>query len=528
MATRTLVIEGDRAHFLLAVDADAVRVGDGPGHTAGLFRDLRVVRVRCEVEVEDDRDHVPVDEPGVLTRRAVHPGAALQLGRSRVSLAGADPAPAPATADADTAVAAPLPTNPTTGPRRLKVVDGGDQGRTFRLPDAGAVTVGKANGPAAVGLHDLYVARVHCSLAVAPDGVTVTHLDGANGTLVNGLRVHKPQPLTPGGVLRVGNSHLRLEVGPFADEPDAGPKPAGVLRPPADAPKPAAAPAPDAPLVGHYRLGKLLGRGFTGEVYEATHDQTGQVVALKLLAPEFPAAPAELETFARELRTAQAIRHPNLVVPLAVGRTPTGCWLAREFVPGESAAAVVARVAAGEKPSWTRAARAAVHLARALDALHRHHVVHGNVTPANVLLRADDHATKLADVRLAQALAGSALQRKVLEAKLLAELPYLAPEQADPGAFVDELADLYAVGAVAYALVTGRPPVGGADPGEILENIHAGRVVRPGLVYKRVPAAFDAVVMKLLAVHQEDRYPTAAALLADLAPLAEAHDIKVG
>ncbi|MBX9581367.1 MAG: protein kinase, partial [Gemmataceae bacterium] len=424
---------------------------------------------------------------------------------------------------------------PATGPRRLKVVDGADQGRTYRLPDAGTVLVGKPGGEAHVRLHDLYVAPVHCSLAVTPDGVTVAHVDGANGTLVDGRRIITPQALPPGTVLRVGNSHLRLEHGPFEDEPDtlppvteAGSKSSRVLRPP----EPEAAPEdPAAGLegqaVGPYQVGQLLGRGFAGAVYEAAHGQTGQAVALKVLAPGFPADSAEAERFAREVKLAQPVRHPHLVAVAGAGRAGGRCWIARELVAGESAAEVIGRVAGGDKPSWTRAARVAVHLARALDFLHRSRLVHGNVTPANVLLRADDHATKLADLRLAQALAGSRLQRAVQEDKVLAELPYLAPEQAEPGAYVDELADLYAVGAVAYALITGRPPVTGTTPAEIIDQLRAGRVSRPGVVYKKVPAAFDAVVMRLLAVHQEDRYPTAAALLADLTPIAEEHDIKL-
>lgn len=535
MAKKTLVIDGgDPNHFLLTVEAGTLRVGDGPGHTGGLLRELRIVRVRCEVEFEDERDHVPVEEPGIIDRRTVHPGAALQVGRAKLSLAGAEPAPVPTPA----APADPTPATPTaTGPRRLKVIDGGDQGRSFRFPEATTVTVtvGKPGGPADIGLHDLYVARVHCSLEVTPTAITVAHVEGPNGTLIDGQRIGGPRVLKPGSVLRVGNSHLRLEVGPWEADSSmpvgsGGPKSGRVLRPPpvVATPDPEPPPAePGGPTVGHYRLGQPLGRGFTGQVFEATHDQTGQVVALKVLAAEFPASPAEVERFAREVKQAQAVRHPNLVTVHGAGRTPGGCWVAREFVPGESAAAVIARVADGEKPSWTRAARVATHLARALECLHRHHLVHGNITPNNVLLRADDHATKLADLRLAQALDGSRLQRAVLEKKLLAELPYLAPEQAEPGAFVDDLADLYAVGAVAYALVTGRPPVSGGSPAEILEQIQAGRVVRPGAVYKKVPATFDAVVMKLLARHQEDRYPTATALMADLAPLAESHDLKL-
>ncbi|MFO0799811.1 MAG: FHA domain-containing serine/threonine-protein kinase [Gemmataceae bacterium] len=518
MPTRTLVIDGtDLHHFLLAVESGTVRLGDGPAHTAGLIRDLRVVRVRCEVEFEDDRGEVPIDEPGVLVKRALGPGGSLRVGSSSLSMAGT--ALVPALAE-ETEV---VPALPAAGPRRLKVIDGGDQGHAFRLPDSGTVTVGKSGGSADIGLHDLYVSRVHCTLAVSPAGIVVTHVEGIAGTLIDGKKINGSQELKRGGVLRVGNSHLRLELA-AADEPPAeDSKQHKPVR--AEAVKEA---APELPPVGHYKLGRSLGRGFTGEVFEATHDTTGQTVALKLLAAEFPGAPAELEAFARELKAAQAVKHPNLIALSGAGRTPAGCWVAREFVPGESAAAVAARVAAGEKPSWTRAARVAVHLGRALEALHRHHVFHGNITPANVLLRADDHATKLTDLRLNQALAGSALHTRIQAAKLLAELPYMAPEQADAGAFVDESADLYAVGAVAYALVTGRPPVGGATHAEVVSNLHAGRVTRPGLVYKKVPAAFDAVVMKLLAVHQEDRYATAAQLLADLAPIAEEHDIKLG
>lgn len=522
MATRTLVIDGDRAHFLLALDDGTVRVGDGPAHTGGLLRDLRIVRVRCEVEVEDDRDELPVEQPGVLTRRAVAPGAPLQLGGVKLSFDGGEPAPA--SVESVTPIPAAL-----TGPRRLKVIDGGDQGRAFRLPENGQITVGKI-GASDIGLHDLYVAKIHCSLDMTADGVTVTHLVGATGTLVDGHKITAPKLLRPGSVMRVGNSHLRLELGPFTDDTavEVGTRTAPALPPPPAAPAPATTVLPKPVTVGHYQLGRILGRGFTGEVYEATHDQTGQAVALKLLSADFPAAPAELDGFVRELKTAQTVRHPNLVALQGAGKTPTRCWVAREYVAGEAAADVITRVASGEKPSWTRAARVVVHLARALDALHKHHIVHGNITPNNVLLRADDHATKLTDLRMAEAVSGSAMFLKVIEAKRRAELAYLAPEQAEPGAFVDDLADLYGVGAVAYALITGRPPAEGDDAAEVVAHLQSGRVPRPGAVYKKVPAAFDAVVMKLLAPHQEDRYPSAAAVLADMEPIADENDLKLG
>ena len=230
---------------------------------------------------------------------------------------------------------------PHTGPKRLKVTDGGDQGRSFALPDAGTVSVGKPGGQAEIGLHDLYVAKIHCTLTVESGTVRVTHVEGPNGTLIDNRKIAQPQVLKPGSVLRVGNSHLRLEVGPFADEP-AGPQMesaktdgsgvwrafpqdgSGVMRAAGSGPKPAPPKAEDALIelvgqaLGPFHLNQLLGRGHSGAVFRATNTKTSQVVALKVFAPEFPAVPAELEQFAQELKVVQPMR------PRQPGR---GCWV---------------------------------------------------------------------------------------------------------------------------------------------------------------------------------------------------------
>jgi hypothetical protein len=544
VATRTLVIVGsDPTHFALAVDGGTLRLGDSPAHTEGLIRDLRVVRIRCEVEVEDGRESIPIDEPGVIAPRSLKPGAEVRLAHVQLALPSSQLAESSSPADpagASTDTELDTPALSAAGPKRLKVIDGGDQGSTFRLPASGTVAVGKEGGPAEIALHDLYVSKVHCKLLIADNAVTVAPVDAQAGTLIDGQRIIGPKRLKTGGVLRVGNSHLRLELAPEGEEPSS---PAPVTRPQVEgsavrrvvaqsvSPSAAKSDDPFAALVGqtlgHYEVGPMLGRGYTGGVFRATNTKSGQAVALKVLAADFPASNAELERFAQELKAVQHIRHPNLIAPLGAGRSGAHCWIAREFVDGESAADVIGRITEGEKSSWTRAARVAVHLARALDGLHQQQIVHGNITPRNVLLRAADHATKLADLRFAQAIAASKLHTTVLEAKLLAELPYLAPEQAEPDAFVDRLADLYAVGAVAYALATGRPPVSGESPSDILDQLQAGRVLRPSAIYRKVPAAFDAIVMKLLAHNQEDRYQTAAALLADLEPLGQSHDLKL-
>ena len=486
-----------------------------------MLRGLRVTRIRCEVEFEDDREAVPLDGTG-QEHRALAPGSAVRLGHANLALVESLAANGTGTGTAPSLPAVPAP---TAVRRRLRVIDGANQGELFDLPDAGLITVGRGEGHADFVLHDLYVSRVHCAVEVGDGRVTVTHREGQIGTLIDGRQIARPEVLSPGSVLRIGNTHMRLEVGALAD----GPPPSGgsgVLRPPREPARPAT-PPPEEPVYGHFRLGPVVGRGYSGVVHRATDVKTDRPAALKVFHAGFPTTTAEQERFTRAVRAVQPVRHPNLAIPLGAGRTGAHCWLAREFVDGESAADVVERVAGGDKPSWSRAARAVADLCRAVECLAGHRLIHGNITPRNVLVRKADHAAVLTDLGLADALEGSKLRESHREEKLLAELPYLAPEQSEAGAFVDTSADLYAAGAVAYAMITGRPPVTGRSAEEILDRARQGRVTRPGAIYKKVPAAFDALLLRLLAPHQEDRYPTAAAVLADLVPIARAHEITI-
>jgi serine/threonine-protein kinase len=262
-------------------------------------------------------------------------------------------------------------------------------------------------------------------------------------------------------------------------------------------------------------------------VFRARAVKTDHIVALKVIAPEFPANDAEVQRFVGVLKVTPALRHPNLVTTYGAGKNGPYCWIAREYVEGEGLAKLIRRLSEERKLDWTRACRVAVHLGRALAFLHEQRLVHRNLTPRNVLVRAGDKLTKLADLMYGQALQGSRLEEAIAEKKLLTELPFLAPEQTEPDAFVDRLADLYALGAVVYALLTGRPPFAGDSPEEVLAQIQTGQVVRPTRYQRGIPAPFEAAVLKLLARRQEDRYQSATELLADVEPLAAEHAVKV-
>ncbi|MFO0846602.1 MAG: protein kinase, partial [Gemmataceae bacterium] len=183
---------------------------------------------------------------------------------------------------------------------------------------------------------------------------------------------------------------------------------------------------------------------------------------------------------------------------------------------------------ARRRSHWKPALRMGLHLAKALEFLRRRRLVHGNIVPANVLFGRDDlgrsKEVKLADLMLSRALDGSALQESRLEAKLAAEIGFLSPEQA-AGGVADEMTDLYGLGAVMYARLTGNPPHQAATPAETVERILHTVPRKPIDVHKNIPEALSIAVMLLLA-KPEDRCQSPSDLLAMLEPVAEREGIE--
>jgi hypothetical protein len=574
MATRRLVITGnDQGQFFLLIEGDTLTVGGSRLGPTTVLQRVRVAHIHCVLDVEGEQVTCRADEPGRPgTPRDVRPGEILEAGGSRLVLeaAAAPPVlddvgllpvdgPAPSLAPLGPAAA----DQPDAGPvlaKRLLVIDGADKGQILPLPESGSVTVGKDRKHADLVLHDLYVARIHCVLHVQGDKMEIAD-EGDHGLQVNGQKVDRSK-INVGDVFRIGNSHIRIETvvaGPevakvaggsaedvepielvveeegaaedyeVVSEDDAEPgaeglsEPARLLRVWRDK-----LGQLSGQTFGRYGLGALLGRGRCGVVFRADDQKTGQLVALKVFSPQFPQGEKELQRFAHVMKGLLPLRHQNLVTLLSAGKTGAYSWVAREYVEGESVAEVIERLAETQKFSEKRACRVAVGVARALDFARKHRLRHGQVTPSNILLRSSDKAVKLADLMLGSVLEGSQLWRAAQELRTPAELAYLSPEQAEDGAYVDELSDLYGLGAVVYALLTGRPPFIGDTAEEVLEQLRGTtKVARPSTLNENVPASLDKVVMKMLARRQENRYQTAAELLEEVEPIAEELGIEV-
>jgi serine/threonine protein kinase len=239
-------------------------------------------------------------------------------------------------------------------------------------------------------------------------------------------------------------------------------------------------------------------------------------VALKVLAAEFPQNDVEMQRFVQVFKTVLPLRHPHLVSYYGIGKTGPFCWLSMELIEHTPVPEIIEKLQGAPKIDWQRPYRVALQIGQALAFAHQHHVVHRNITAGHILWRRADKTSKLADLGLAAGILDSNLSQVVLRHKLQAEMVYLSPEQTQPGCFVDGVCDIYSLGVVVYALLTGRYPCTGATQAETIRNIRETAPVRPTKLQPEVPKRFEAVVMKMLAKRQEDRYQTAEQLLADL------------
>ncbi len=272
----------------------------------------------------------------------------------------------------------------------------------------------------------------------------------------------------------------------------------------------------------------MIGHSHHGLVFRARQGKSGPQLALKVLFPEFPANDAEMQQFSKAMGTALALQHPNIVTLHAAGKTGPYCWMAQEYIEGKNVGQLIDELSQNPRFTWHTGLRVAYHITQALDFTRQRRLIHGNVTPKNILIRASDQSALLNDLRLLKALKGSKLQQSVLDQKLTAERTYLDPEQADGGkSYVDFLCDLYSLGAIVYNLITGQPIFRSETLQEALNAIHDGMPVRPRKLQRAIPRQFEVVLMRMLAKHQEDRYQSPTEVLADLEALAKAQGVKV-
>ncbi|MET7396391.1 protein kinase [Dactylosporangium sp. NPDC005572] len=263
-------------------------------------------------------------------------------------------------------------------------------------------------------------------------------------------------------------------------------------------------------LSGRYELRSVLGRGGMAEVWQAVDGRLRRPVAVKILHDEGGADPSLPERFEREGRTVARLSHPNIVAVYDVGIDDGTPYLVMELVQGHSLAD---ELAAGPLDP-RRAVRIAEQVCDALTAAHDAGVVHRDMKPANILI-GDEGRVKVCDFGIAR-ITDRAQTVLTAAATVVGTSSYMAPEQV-LGKPVDARTDLYALGCVLYAMLTGRPPFVAGSPVQIAwQQVHEEAVPvaarRPGL-----PPKLAGLVGALLAKHPTDRPASAAQVRAALA-----------
>ncbi|MBA4186479.1 MAG: hypothetical protein C0467_00530 [Planctomycetaceae bacterium] len=281
-------------------------------------------------------------------------------------------------------------------------------------------------------------------------------------------------------------------------------------------------------FLGPYIIVDKLGEGGMGRVYRARHVRMGREVALKIIRPNLLSNPIIRGRYQREVEAAGTLRHPNIVCVDDAGEANGKYYMAMEFVDGVD----LSRLMKDHRTlEITEACEYVRQAALGLQHAHENGFVHRDIKPSNIIVAGERHVAhakspaivKILDMGLVRPLGyedvpGAA---ELTRAGTVVGTPdYMAPEQAKNSSCVDARADLYSLGCTLYYLLTAQPPFPDGSPIEKLlkhqlDPAPSARVLRPD-----IPEAVDAIIACLTAKKPEDRFPSAAAVVQAISPLA--------
>ena len=264
------------------------------------------------------------------------------------------------------------------------------------------------------------------------------------------------------------------------------------------------------PQIPGYEIESVLGRGGMGVVYKGRHLQLNRPVAIKMLLAGTCATAAERERFLREAEAAARLQHPNIVQVYDVGDHEGRLYFTMEFVDGGT----LAEELAGVPQAPRKAAELLATLSDAVRVAHEGRIIHRDLKPSNILLTADG-TPKISDFGLARQLEGAA--GLTLTGAPMGTPSYMSPEQARGDSHaLGPYVDIYALGALLYELLTGRPPFRAESSSATLQQVISQEPVSPTRLNASVPRDLETICLKCLQKDPARRYAGAADLRDDV------------
>ncbi len=260
-----------------------------------------------------------------------------------------------------------------------------------------------------------------------------------------------------------------------------------------------------------YELLELIGRGSMGVVFKARQLSMDRIVAVKILRRELASNREFIERFHREAKIAAKLSHNNIVQAIDSGEYQGYHYFVMEYVDGTN---IKAELDSGKVYSEKEALEIILQVAHALAHAHSRGLVHRDIKPENIMLTRE-RVPKLADLGLARLSHGDPMAQA--EKGIAIGTPYyISPEQIRGQVDIDIRADIYALGATLYHMVTGRVPFPGTNPVEVMKKHLHQPLVPPDHINQNLSSGLGEVVEKAMAKRREDRYQSPQELITDL------------
>lgn len=433
----------------------------------------------------------------------------------------------------------------------LHVVAGPQTGRDFTFDQHDTFLIGRSEDAQFCLPHDRFFSRHHCILEIAPPQAFLRDLSSTNGTFVNGMRVETAH-LKSGDRIQGGETVLEVEVSAGLDAVGASPDHSQTTQPATinveclncRVTAQVEAFHPEARLtyvcdncreslkknpqpVPNYQMIRMIGQGGMGSVMLGRSEIDGRAVAIKTLLPEVAVSEQSLKRFSREIEVASALQHPNIVSYIEHGTHNGLVYLVTEFISGMDASRLAKNH--GGKLGYREVVAIVEQTLAALDFAHGLGFVHRDIKEQNILVEGSfpNFTAKLTDFGLSKSFKETGMSGVTMVGDVAGTIAYMPPEQVRDFKDVKPPSDIYAVGMMAYSLLTGAHALDISPKAGIAETVKA--IFEKPIIPIRsrlpdIPPHIASVIETALAKGVESRWRTAGAMREALLTAAKSAD----